>query len=803
MGAWSSTEEPAQYEVHLGAWTNWSRGPILGKTLTITRRDGDLLIAFTAFFIAFVGSRFWRIACLCAHRLHSSEKPENAIYHQRQIILRNTASADSGLVQLLQLIWAWRHSIPLLQSILPAFFMAIFCVVAFTIAGGFSSQIASSVGTEVLLNGTDCGYISKRTISQFTESTVAYGERMGKNALNYVQQCYYNSNSLTDCSNFVTKRIPITVDESALCPFNANICRSQSENILLDTGHINSHHHLGINAPPNERILFRRTLQCAPLKTSGFKRPNKSGSRHNSTLYNYGPQQDPFNLNINYTYKVKDVESQYNREIGDEVAGTYLVVAFPVQVENGVPITTPIDASGFNPNDDISLPDADLHLIFLSGNGVIFSQPTEDPWYRATHHLGRLSGFGSNGTQIIQDIYRPEEAASPLCCAERFQYCFANVTACGPLASFADAASGALELTGTDGHGIWDDNGDPTDKANANPDVSRLAWFISILQSSQIWMSGIINELGPESLVSTQTLQAGYQLHLPSNQWKIDIKHAWAISQAYLQALFVETAGGLSDKALAAYTARPLNLAQQQMCQNQKIRSTGYASFSLFALILTYTLGLAIIVVSFSLEPFLDCLHRKWNCQTYAQLEWTTNSTLQLHRLGHDSTYDKTLTWSHCVDTIPTTNPVVRLARLDVRDIRHPMLKPQKSLEALGTTRSSCTLEEVHQHHRPSGASSEQINSTVLQVLQQDLNLPQPGSSTHYGQHPMHASIITGDTITSLRYSTVSSEATEQADDVSTSGVSVVGLANPNQPATPVQRIGTPIPSRLIDGRYI
>jgi hypothetical protein len=93
--------------VYLGVWTNWSKGTVMGATLTITRQQGDLLIAFTGFLIPFVASRFWRILCFILHLYYSTSKPEDAIYHQQQVILRNSSSPDTGLVSLFRLLWSW------------------------------------------------------------------------------------------------------------------------------------------------------------------------------------------------------------------------------------------------------------------------------------------------------------------------------------------------------------------------------------------------------------------------------------------------------------------------------------------------------------------------------------------------------------------------------------------------------------------------------------------------------------------------------------------------------------------------
>lgn len=61
---WEGAGSTTQYPVYLGTWTNWSRGRVMGATLTTTRQYGNLFIAFTAFFVGFVASRFWKMAWL-------------------------------------------------------------------------------------------------------------------------------------------------------------------------------------------------------------------------------------------------------------------------------------------------------------------------------------------------------------------------------------------------------------------------------------------------------------------------------------------------------------------------------------------------------------------------------------------------------------------------------------------------------------------------------------------------------------------------------------------------------------------
>lgn len=147
--------------VHLGVWTNWSRGRTMGATLTLNKSHGNLLIAFTAIFIGIVTNRMWRIACYFFHRCYSTANPRDALHHQRQAILRNSNSAESALYTIVQLTWVWQNiTTRAIVRVLPAFLTAASCVIAFTVAGGYSSQISSALNNEVLLNGSNCGIVN-------------------------------------------------------------------------------------------------------------------------------------------------------------------------------------------------------------------------------------------------------------------------------------------------------------------------------------------------------------------------------------------------------------------------------------------------------------------------------------------------------------------------------------------------------------------------------------------------------------------------------------------------------------------
>jgi hypothetical protein len=282
------------YDVQIGFWTNWSHGKIQGSTLTITRRDGNLLVAFVALFVAASGKSLWRLLCFLLHRYLSSPVPQDGLYHQRQAILRNAATPEDGSFRLLQVLWVWRKRArrPFLR-VLPIAVSGMAMGIAFIVGGVFSAQLTSDQGSEVLISGTNCGPLEALPDDTLA-NTVYLQPYLAQKAtahVNYALQCYSNATNSEDCNLYVKPKIPLTVERNASCPFAEKMCKSQNENIRVDTGYINSHHDLGINAPENERYEMRFVYECAPIVSEGFKRVyrgKRNGSIPEVVQYYYG-----------------------------------------------------------------------------------------------------------------------------------------------------------------------------------------------------------------------------------------------------------------------------------------------------------------------------------------------------------------------------------------------------------------------------------------------------------------------------------------------------------------------------------
>jgi hypothetical protein len=258
-----------------------------------------------------VGTRLWRIICLIIHFLYSRQSPQDALHHQRQAILRNSSNPESSLFKLAYLAFAWRNNATKPYTrLLAVVVMALLCVVGFTLASGFSSQVSIGIGTEVLLSGDKCAIIdeSKHRTADLTERQTffsPYHAKMVNNWDNYAQQCYQSNNSSTatlfGCGTFVKGRLTSSVTTNAKCPFNETICQNQDRNIRIDTGFLDSHHDFGLNAPPQNRFQFRKITECAPIKSEGYTTKFNISKDRSYTQWPYGGNYIPGGFN-NITY---------------------------------------------------------------------------------------------------------------------------------------------------------------------------------------------------------------------------------------------------------------------------------------------------------------------------------------------------------------------------------------------------------------------------------------------------------------------------------------------------------------------
>ncbi|KAH7304334.1 hypothetical protein B0I35DRAFT_445547 [Stachybotrys elegans] len=671
------------YRVHLGIWTNWSYGPVLGKTLTVTRADGALIIAFVAFFVATVGSQLWRILCFSLHNLYSTSEAQDAVYNQRQAVLRNSGSPVSGFWELLQLVLAWnKKPTRSLARLLPPLLCAVLTACIMVTASGFSSRI--SLGNDVLLAGDQCGLTSNdnRTIEEWLQYIGPYHTQLLEAAADYAQRCY-DRDSDAGCNTLMRKSLPITTNSHANCPFDDSLCLSADDNIYLDSGLLDSHVDLGINSPPSSRFQYRQTLHCAPLVTEGYKSNVTGTANRTYTRYMYGPWIVPDirpNCNCSLAVPHDILQPEEKEFIETSSTGYKLDSTNAIYLNNSLMMHT----SAFVPIDEFNRTDGHVQLFFLSANSIAFIQESQDLWYRAATPV-RVRGIAanSNETTVARTLWQADEPAWPMGCMSQYQICnpsYPGGDKCTQLGSIYDAYEQTKRLFG----------GDPG---------FLMYWFMTILGQST-GVTDVTRLLGIKSLTSRFSL-AGVDLQGPlePNQWHLDVNSWFSITLAALQLRLVSTAAGPSrhDAGFLSVITRPKTEEQKRMCDNQIIRTTEYISFSVFGLSFILAFGGFVILVSFVMDPLANRISNYLNRNPYANIEWRATQKLHLQRLAHEGIGFGH--WGNGFMDVPVTLPKESLAVLDAINPKVPRLVDSTcdspgSLHGMGSSNNQQVSDE-------------------------------------------------------------------------------------------------------------
>lgn len=223
--------------------------------------------------------------------------------------------------------------------------------------------------------------------------------------------------------------------------------------------------------------------------------------------------------------------------------------------------------SSFTPDGAIETSDGDIALVFLSGNGIVFTQESNDAWYNATTQFATLDTPNADGSGAV---YAASEAATPLGCVQQYQWCNSEYPVpegCGPLAGFVDSVAGAYPLFNL----TMDDYLAPNISSSITERGSRIEWASLVTSQTKVGIYDIVQTLGAKALASQSLLSAGIQLGLSKNQWQIDVINWWNMSLALSQAAFVNTALGYrqSNPDLQAIVDPPVSDADRHLCQSQ------------------------------------------------------------------------------------------------------------------------------------------------------------------------------------------------------------------------------------------
>jgi hypothetical protein len=297
---------------------------------------------------------------------------------------------------------------------------------------------------------------------------------------------------------------------------------------------------------------------------------------------------------------------------------------------------------------------ADISAIFLAANSIGFTAPVNDPWFSAGH-----VGFRNFSSSLgVMHGYISDDPARALVCSQRYQFCNSSMlqnqsAGCTPLLGIVEATEASPRLF-------------PQAK-----DRKRFLWSASAMLYMANGFTEFVSTMQSGSLLARDSLASYIQGVLPDNQWELELEHWFKFTLADLQRTILDQATGSVDADAQRYLAPPTSAEARSVCSNQKIRSDSYTSFNVLGLVLIFSIGGFIMLLSASLPYITRRLQR--HRKPFASLEWITNDTLQLQRLAHEALGAGV--WEGACDDYPRTRSGNQLAVLDITDQKHPRLR--------------------------------------------------------------------------------------------------------------------------------
>ncbi|KAF2266955.1 hypothetical protein CC78DRAFT_566402 [Lojkania enalia] len=683
--------------VYLGPWVDQSQDPINGAKITLTSTGGAVLIAFLALFVQYVGQHLWELVSFGWHQIRNSPLPKLALQYQQDAALRNNASPQQSLLYFIQIAWAWKHirkqesgarwwRIAFLPPVIPLMF-----VILLIAAGILSSWIVDTSNVPVLLRGDKCGLwqvpsedMARNMQEQFMVENGKYLRRRSESSRIYTRDCYNNTNArwTPSCQVFTQASIPFTTSSNVPCPFNSTTCALPNANLMLDTGALDTNDILGINSK-KDSIKFRRTMTCAPIKPDLFtERLNYTmtepdGTNHTEYIMHwlYGPF---LLLDTNATAVANSIQStQLNYYTSDTIA------KFPL--DERVPFP---DQSTFLPRVEFNRSDGDLQFIFLSGNRILFSEPTDDPWFSAhePYTIPRSTDLGG---------YLSDHLASPMGCIEQYQFCNPHKSGqpCTDLAGILPASGDALTTLDLS----------PMQQEIVNV-IMNIVYALGVNIGAAFDPDGL-------KLAAQDSAYSAWQLPLPNNQWEIEMQHANNIVLANLQKAIVSYTQGPSTPEAQQFIVKPNSTEEKALCNMIRAKSNGrFNNVSTYGLSITLIIGTLLVLINTFLSSILKFLrHRRQSKSSLSKSDsWVSDQLFQLQKFAFAT---RKSMWRNVDGTVPVTEYATKVERYDLGgQWRHGDV--EVNIRQTGTANSANTADSFEE--------KKALSPTVREVSRMD-----------------------------------------------------------------------------------
>lgn len=712
------TAQGAAEYIHEGIWTDWSKGPILGSTLTVSPYHATILSPAIAIFVSIAGSQLWRLFQFGLHQARANTKPSHFLYHQQQVVLRNTGTDLNALWRFLRLGIAWRHQkhVAVVRTSVPLVVWTFIHFVTVVVASVLSSWVLSA-GNRALSRSPYCGtfnqtYLDKVYSNDVSDPTVAplameYASYINQRFAAVQQHVDICSTSVEGCNSMAAEDLSYSAQLMPnKCPFDSEACHPKIDGSMsFDTGYLSSMEHLGINAPEHGRVAFRFTAQCAPLNdmkyTTGWQSvsTNSGSSSKNMADALYGPGVTS-SRNATYSITELDVECDQRATIPPySLDAQYAAAGGSINQSSAT----------FAPIPELQTTEADLSLMLLSFNNA-YNSPVYDPWFAASTPYNDSNAFCLKQDKVFYVRDRP---LTGLGCTQQWQYC--NTT--------KDANLDSAHCTPPMGIDQIDNlifaGSEPLDVKFTPEQLALISRFDQVaVRASFYYVAYALSKATSAPLKARNLVSTTAGLPLPSTQWQEETKYWTDILLAYLQQSWLDFSTGqfspnvnyinITKSPKDSEHSDPLDKAAAYICTNQIVRTTVYRNFNFFALMLTFVLGTIVIVLGLSIEDIIGVVRQRrlnHDGSNGKQDMWILNSDVEM--LKTVSELSSGAVWSRSKNGVPLAGPGVAASINDLRaedydvdsgkGLVHPTVKRHRTEFSTSSPRDEKSLH-CHTH---------------------------------------------------------------------------------------------------------
>ena len=554
--------------IHTGYWHDYSKGSVLGATLTYSTNWGSQLISAASIVVQLTGAALWVLVSRQVHRYLSQDETHDELDAQRRVVIRNSGSIDAA-TQLWRMGYVWRgHASRSWVRTISVSILPFVIFTGFLVAGIFVGQIAEKPQDSLsLLKSGNCGLLYAHVANQVLSNITVV-------STSYARDCYAQDQSgAVSCTRFAKAKLDYTSETNAPCPIGAGNCAiSDNSAMRLTATNLDSHSDLGINAHPKDRIESGYQLTCAPVD--------------HDLLYSFVNRSDE--------YQIRSTKGSY--DLLQVTLGSYMG-APPHSFYNYSTIVETIGTNAFHydthtwhsawphdgssDNTTIFEPFAsavgDVTVVVIAANGIEYLGTSSDPIFSTRNTLTALNG-----------AYRSSSPFEAIVCSELYQVCNPKTTKCTDWFPLARVATLQDQIRMAD---------------NLGYNTAQNATYQRILSTIALDEIELIMYL-PNALKASDLLVfgEGYSTQVPNNQWQQEVEYWFQSAMAKLQVttqLYVDTPKSFVDADQSLFVKGSIGPEFEAQCSQQRVLTpAGYSSYNVFALVFIFCMAILFITLA-------------------------------------------------------------------------------------------------------------------------------------------------------------------------------------------------------------